>query len=104
MNFQAKSYCFSCSTVNCNDAGFDPGRVPPVVPDFQGELKCVEVDSGGAPVGGNHLKGEASLVQIDLGVAARELQVATREGAQERMDQAIAARLGIDRVPDRRGP
>lgn len=60
---------FSCSNINCNDAGFDPGRIPPVVPDFQGELKCVEVDTGGAPVAGNHLKGEASLVRIDTGVA-----------------------------------
>jgi hypothetical protein len=47
---------------HCNDAGFDPGRVPPVVPDFEGELKCVEVDESNAPLSGNHLKGEATLI------------------------------------------
>jgi len=50
------------SKADCNGAGLDPGRVPPVVEDFQGELKCVEVDSSGAPLSGNHLKGEATLV------------------------------------------
>jgi len=47
---------------DCCDAGFDPGRIPPVVEDFIGELKCVEVDASGFPVGGNALKGEATLV------------------------------------------
>jgi len=47
---------------DCCDAGFDPGRVPPVVPGFTGELKCIEVDSGGFPLPGNALKGEATLV------------------------------------------
>lgn len=46
----------------CNGAGIDPGRVPPVVEYFTGELKCVEVDATGAPVSGNHLKGEATIV------------------------------------------
>jgi hypothetical protein len=45
----------------CNDSGLDPGRVPPLPPDFVGELKCIEVDSSGAPISGNHLKGEATL-------------------------------------------
>jgi len=53
----------ACSNIDCNGAGFDPGRIPPVVPDFEGELKCVEVDLSGAPISGNHLKGEAMLVQ-----------------------------------------
>ncbi|GIW40078.1 MAG: hypothetical protein KatS3mg076_0655 [Candidatus Binatia bacterium] len=52
---------------DCDDAGFDPGLVPPVVPDFTGELKCVEVDASGAPVAGNHLKGEATLVTLGSG-------------------------------------
>jgi hypothetical protein len=45
-------------------AGFDPGFVPPVptTPGFLGELKCIEVDESGAPVTGNHLKGEATLM------------------------------------------
>jgi len=48
---------------DCNDAGFDPGRVPPVLPDFQGELKCIQVDDSGAPVNGNSLKGEATIIR-----------------------------------------
>ncbi len=47
---------------DCCDAGFDPGRIPPMGPNFTGELKCVEVDASGFPVGGNSLKGEATLV------------------------------------------
>jgi hypothetical protein len=50
---------------SCNGAGFDPGRVPPQVEDFEGELKCVEVDASGAPLAGNHLKGEATLMAVD---------------------------------------
>ena len=46
---------------DCCDAGFDPGHVPPVAPDFTGELKCIEVDASGAPVSGNALKGEATI-------------------------------------------
>ena len=49
---------------SCNGAGIDPGRVPPVVEDFTGELKCVEVDASGSPVSGNHLKGEATVITI----------------------------------------
>lgn len=51
---------------DCDNAGIDPGRVPPVVGDFTGELKCVEVDASGAPLGGNHLKGEATLITKDV--------------------------------------
>jgi hypothetical protein len=54
------------TTPDCNGAGFDPGLVPPVVPDFEGELKCIEVDDSGAPLSGNHLKGEATLVVTGL--------------------------------------
>jgi hypothetical protein len=52
--------------LGCNDAGTDPGRVPPVVEDFTGELKCIEVDAVGAPVSGNHLKGEATEVILNV--------------------------------------
>src|SRR5262245_6374545 len=48
----------------CPDVGIDPGKMPPVVPDFVGELKCVEVDDSGAPLSGNHLKGEATLISF----------------------------------------
>jgi hypothetical protein len=44
-------------------AGFDPGRVPPK-PDFEGELKCVEVTETEEPLIGNHLKGEATIKTI----------------------------------------
>jgi hypothetical protein len=42
-------------------SGFDPGHIPPK-PDFEGELKCVEVTASGEPVAGNHLRGTAVLV------------------------------------------
>lgn len=46
----------------CDGAGLDPGRIPPVVEDFVGELKCVEVDASGYPNPGNHLYGEATII------------------------------------------
>lgn len=51
---------------DCCDAGFDPGRIPPMGPFFTGELKCIEVDASGFPVGGNSLKGEATLVDTNI--------------------------------------
>jgi len=45
----------------CADAGIDPGAVPPTPDGFIGELKCVEVDVADNPIGGNHLKGEATI-------------------------------------------
>ncbi len=53
-----------CSNTDCSDAGFDPGRIPPVSPGFEGELKCIEVDQSGAPLNGNNLKGEATLLSV----------------------------------------
>jgi len=55
--------CISQNTygVDANGTGIDPGAVPPVGNNFRGELKCVEVDATGAPLGGNHLKGEATI-------------------------------------------
>lgn len=50
------------SNQDCNDAGFDPGRIPPVSPGFEGELKCIEVDQSGAPISGNHMKGEGTIL------------------------------------------
>jgi hypothetical protein len=44
-------------------AGFDPGRVPPVPPGFEGELKCVQVDQSGAPLRANKLIGRATIVR-----------------------------------------
>jgi hypothetical protein len=51
---------------DCPNAGLDPGAVPPVVEDFVGELKCVETDQTGAPISGNHLKGEATVITFDV--------------------------------------
>jgi len=51
---------------DCDGAGLDPGRVPPVSRfPFQGELRCIEVDQSGAPISGNHLKGEATIISAD---------------------------------------
>ncbi|MFN8640783.1 MAG: hypothetical protein U0802_03665 [Candidatus Binatia bacterium] len=49
----------------CDGAGIDPGAIPPTAEGFTGELKCVEVDVAGNPIGGNHLKGEATLLTLD---------------------------------------
>ncbi|HVN84528.1 MAG TPA: hypothetical protein VMW17_06745 [Candidatus Binatia bacterium] len=61
-----------CTKTNfsCKDAGIDPGLVPQTVQNFTGELKCIETDQFGRPgsdaqfnaLPGNHLKGEATLV------------------------------------------
>ncbi len=57
---------FVSGNLDCPNSGFDPGAVPPVVEDFIGELKCVETDQTGAPISGNHLKGEATIVTYDV--------------------------------------
>lgn len=54
---------------DCFNAGFAPGAgsfslIPPSGDPFVGELKCIEVDSAGAPINGNHLKGEATIVNL----------------------------------------
>jgi hypothetical protein len=51
----------------CCDAGFNLSLIPPVAPDFTGELKCIEVDSSGAPESGNALKGEATIEDVETG-------------------------------------
>jgi hypothetical protein len=56
----------------CSGAGLDPGTIPPVPDGFTGELKCVEVDSSGAPLNGNHLKGEATIVTGADGDASKK--------------------------------
>lgn len=50
---------------DCYGSGIDPGRIPPVSFPFTGELKCIQVDQSGAPISGNQLKGEATIVSID---------------------------------------
>ncbi len=67
MNFGQSGGLFpSGGYYGCNDAGLDPGRVPPVVDYFTGELKCIEVDPSGAPLSGNHLKGEATTTTFNV--------------------------------------
>lgn len=56
--------CFDGNQVDveqCENAGIDPGAVPPVAENFVGELRCIEVDAAAVPIGGNHFKGEATL-------------------------------------------
>jgi hypothetical protein len=48
-------------SISCAGAGIDPGAIPPVPDNFVGELKCIEVDVAGNPIGGNHLKGEVTI-------------------------------------------
>lgn len=48
-------------------AGLDPGLIPPVPPGFTGYLVCVETLIDGTPTGGNNLKGEATVGNVDDG-------------------------------------
>ena len=50
-----------------NDAGLDPGSIPPIPPGFTGSLTCVEVDESGIPSGGDSLKGEATVGGVGEG-------------------------------------
>lgn len=50
---------------DCYEAGLTPGLIPPVPAPFEGELRCIEVDQSGAPISGNHLKGEATIISRD---------------------------------------
>ena len=45
--------------------------IPPVAPDFVGELKCIQVDSSGAPLSGNALKGEATIGYLNGGEVSK---------------------------------
>jgi hypothetical protein len=52
-------------TPDCYGAGIDIGSVPPTPDGFTGELRCFETMADGTPVRGDHLKGEATLVDND---------------------------------------
>jgi hypothetical protein len=48
----------------CENTGVDPGEVP-AMPNFAGELLCVQVDASGLPLGGNSLTGQVSLRRLE---------------------------------------
>lgn len=76
-------------TAGCCDAGYDPGRVPPVQPGFTGDLKCVEVDSSGFPVPGNALKGEATVETISSGDVSKYNAVGLKGFDTNNMDEVL---------------
>ena len=82
----------------CNDAGLDPGRVPPVVEYFTGELKCVEVDPSGAPLSGNHLKGEATTTTFNVCVPTPWWASTPRCALEPEVDCASDADCNADLV------
>ena len=97
---------------DCNGAGLDPGTIPPVSDSFTGELKCIEVDSSGAPINGNHLKGEATIVSADgdaskynaIGVHGIEHQLQRQQQRRYpvpgwRRDSELPQRRRIQRLP-----
>jgi hypothetical protein len=85
---------------DCCDAGLDPGHVPPVVPGFTGELKCIEVDQGGFPVPGNALKGEATLETIDTGDVSKYNAVGLKGFDTNNMDNILCLGGGVtDQCP-----
>lgn len=56
---------------DCEGSGLDPGDVPPVADGFTGELRCIEIESSGAPLSGNHLIGDASIITLATGDVSR---------------------------------
>lgn len=75
-------------------SGFAPGFVPPV-PEFEGELKCVQTNADGEPIKGNHLKGVATLV-------ARSTSGADARGLSRTAgDISTYNAIGIQGLPDR---
>jgi hypothetical protein len=78
----------------CANAGIDPGAVPPVPDNFEGELKCVEVDVSDSPIGGNHLKGEATIkigedVSKYNAIGFEGTDLVGQTGNQLRLDQPL---------------
>jgi hypothetical protein len=65
-------------------AGLDPGLIPPVPDGFTGYLLCVQVDPGGAPVGGNAMIGTASVLDEENALAGQynAVAIAACNGAQ----------------------
>lgn len=76
-------------------SGLDPGAIPRVPMGFTGELKCVQIDTGGAPFPGNALKGDAVLVSSD-GDVSKYNAVAILASGLVSDDQEIR----LDNTPD----
>lgn len=75
-------------------SGFDPGHVPPM-PDFEGELKCIEVTESEEPVTGNHLKGEG-IIKTVSGDDAGDVSKYNAVGIQGNPDAQPANPLLLD--------
>ncbi len=88
----------SSTNSNCCDAGFDPGHVPPVAPDFTGELKCIQVDASGAPLSGNSLKGEATIEDPSTGDVSKYNAIGLRGNDNNNGDNVLC--LGGTVTPD----
>jgi hypothetical protein len=88
---------------DCCDAGYDPGHVPPVAPDFTGELMCMVVDSGGMPVPrANIIKGEATLEDVVTGDVSKYNAIGIQgyEIAPAQVDDGVVICLGSNGAPD----
>jgi len=78
-----------------NTAGLLPGSVPPVPQGFKGELKCIQVDEGGAPTRSNSLKGEATLRSLN-GDVSKYNAIALRGNMDAGADEGDANDLTLD--------
>ena len=83
----------SAAISDCDGAGHDPGEVPSLPDGFQGLLACVETDAAHNPVSGNHLVGEASLVDKVTGDVSQYTAVGL-EGNPETNDGNSTLCLG----------
>lgn len=82
-------------------AGLDVGLVPPVPLGFTGELKCVQVDDGGAPLRKNSFKGEATLLWADGDVT--QYNAIAIAGSPEDDVGSGDQTLTLDRTPQNTG-
>jgi hypothetical protein len=84
---------------DCCDVGFDPGRVPPVAPDFTGELKCIVTMNDGVPLPvGNVLRGAATIEDVGSGDVTRYNAIGIRGFDDAVFDNVLC--LGGDVSPE----
>jgi hypothetical protein len=74
---------------DCCDAGFDPGRVPPVAPDFTGQLVCIATLADGSPTMGNVLKGEATIEDVASGDVVKYNAIGIPGNDNNNMDNVL---------------